>query len=150
MFDKSAINFLKIVCSSLFCRTIVWQGFKLSTGFLKHITCKIGWNNTPFSTNNCLTRIQDSTDPLKHIACTIGWRSTICLPDIFLIQTFHRLSETFYLYNRIEKYACFAKQLFEKNSNFPQTFWSKFPVQLDGDKVLFCRTIVWQEFKLAH
>jgi hypothetical protein len=66
---------------------IVWQEFKLSKGFLKHIVYTIGWRNTPVLSNNFLTRI----------------------------QTFHRLFEANCLYNRMEKHACFAEQLFDKS-----------------------------------
>jgi hypothetical protein len=54
----TAINFLKN-CLLNACMEI-WQEFKVSTGFLKHITGTIGWIETPVLPNNCLTRIQAS------------------------------------------------------------------------------------------
>jgi hypothetical protein len=43
-------------------------------------------------------------------------------------QFFKKLSAQC-LYNSREKYAFIAEQLFDKNSNFPQAFWSILPVQ---------------------
>jgi hypothetical protein len=81
--------------------------------------CAIVWKNKPFLPNNCLTRT----------------------------QTFQMLLEGYRLYNRMEKYTFFAEQLFDKNSNFPQAFWSILPVHCtigwkNTKSVVFCLIFV--------
>jgi hypothetical protein len=138
LFDKS-LNFSQAFWSILnvqlhveirfICRTFVWQEFKLFKSILKHIAFTMTCKNTTVLPTNCLTRIQTIhkhfeaycqydnmkkytffrrivwqefklfTGILKHISCTITWKNTP-----------------------------FSEQLFDKNSNYSQAFWSILPV----------------------
>jgi hypothetical protein len=90
---------------TFFCQTIIWQEFKLSIGFLKHIACTLRWKNTPVLPNNCLTRIhyydKDSDNFSSHFkrTCIHSWPfneffTTYCLIIIILNSIASKTTKT--------------------------------------------------------